>query len=124
MPRIELNLNKSDDLKKVKAQWRVGPGLVPGEPNEGLKAQLLNSPARLPDYDSYRCGTRQVGVAHLARCPPCPRKTGRRREIGQSRACPRGLRGCPRCPGSGSTSRWSRPVCWPARSGRLAGSRR
>ena len=47
MPRIELNLNKADDLKKVKAQWRVGPGLVPGEPNEGLKAQLLNTPARL-----------------------------------------------------------------------------
>ena len=37
MPRIELNLNKADDLKKVKAQWRVGPGLVPGEPNEGDK---------------------------------------------------------------------------------------
>jgi hypothetical protein len=54
MPRIELNLNKSDDLKKVKAQWRVGPGLVPGEPNEGLKAQLLNTPARLPDYDDSR----------------------------------------------------------------------
>ena len=54
MPRIELNLNKSEDLKKVKAQWRVGPGLVPGEPNEGLKAQLLNTPARLPDYDDSR----------------------------------------------------------------------
>ena len=54
MPRIALNLNKSDDLKKVKAQWRVGPGLVPGEPNEGLKAQLLNTPARLPDYDDSR----------------------------------------------------------------------
>ena len=51
MPRIELNLNKADDLKKLKAQWRVGPGLVPGEPNEGLKAQLLNTPARLADYD-------------------------------------------------------------------------
>jgi hypothetical protein len=24
---------------------------VPGEPNEGLKAQLLATPARLPDYD-------------------------------------------------------------------------
>src|SRR4029453_3673675 len=56
MPRIELNLNKADDLKKVKAQWRVGPGLVPGEPNEGLKAQLLNTPARLPDYDDSRGG--------------------------------------------------------------------
>jgi hypothetical protein len=54
MPRIELNLNRADDLKKVKAQWRVGPGLVPGEPNEGLKAQLLNTPARLADYDDSR----------------------------------------------------------------------
>jgi hypothetical protein len=51
MPRIVLNLNQADDQKKVKGQWHVGPGLVPGEPNEGLKAQLLNSPARLPDYD-------------------------------------------------------------------------
>ena len=41
MPRIELNLNKSDDLRRLRTQWRVGPGLVPGEPNEGLKAQLL-----------------------------------------------------------------------------------
>jgi hypothetical protein len=54
MPRIELNLNKADDLATVKAQWRIGPGLVPGEPNEGLKAQLLNTPARLADYDDSR----------------------------------------------------------------------
>jgi len=51
MPRIVLDLNKADDLKKVKAQWRVGPGLVPGVPNEGLTAQLLSTPARLADYD-------------------------------------------------------------------------
>ena len=51
MPRITLDLNQSEDLKKVKGQWRVGPGLVPGEPNEGLKAQLLNTPARLSDYN-------------------------------------------------------------------------
>ena len=51
MPRIVLDLNKADDLKKVKAQWRVGPGLVPGTPNEGLTAQLLSTPARLADYD-------------------------------------------------------------------------
>src|SRR4029453_15451739 len=56
MPRIELNLNRADDLKKVKAQWRVGPGLVPGEPNEGLKAQLLNTPARLGDYADWGGG--------------------------------------------------------------------
>jgi hypothetical protein len=51
MPRIALDLNKAEDLKKIRAQWRVGAGLVPGEPNEGLMAQLLNTPARLPDYD-------------------------------------------------------------------------
>ena len=51
MPRIVLDLNKADDLKKVKAQWRIGPGLVPGAPNEGLTAQLLSTPARLADYD-------------------------------------------------------------------------
>ena len=54
MPRITLDLNQADDLSKVKGQWRLGPGLVPGEPNEGLKAQLSNTPARLPDYDDSR----------------------------------------------------------------------
>jgi hypothetical protein len=54
MPRITLDLNQAEDLRKVKGQWRLGPGLVPGEPNEGLKAQLLNSPARLPDYDDSK----------------------------------------------------------------------
>jgi hypothetical protein len=54
MPRIELNLNQADDLRRVKGQWRVGPGLVPGEPNEGLRAQLLNTPARLADYDDSK----------------------------------------------------------------------
>ena len=54
MPRIALDLNQADDLQKVKGQWRLGPGLVPGEPNEGLKAQLLNTPARLADYDDSR----------------------------------------------------------------------
>lgn len=51
MPRIALDLNDPDDLKKVKAQWRIGPGLVPGQPNEGLVARLLSTPARLADYD-------------------------------------------------------------------------
>jgi hypothetical protein len=51
MPRIALDLNKATDLQQVKGQWRVAPGLVPGEPNEGLTAQLLASPARLADYD-------------------------------------------------------------------------
>ena len=46
-----LDLNKAADRQQVKGQWRVGPGLVPGEPNEGLTAQMLASPARLADYD-------------------------------------------------------------------------
>ena len=49
--RIVLDLNKAADRQQVKGQWRVGSGLVPGEPNEGLTAQLLGSPARLADYD-------------------------------------------------------------------------
>ena len=49
--RVTLDLNKAADQQQVKGQWRVGPGLVPGEPNEGLAAQMLSSPARLADYD-------------------------------------------------------------------------
>jgi hypothetical protein len=51
MPRVALDLNKAEDRQKVKGQWRVAPGLVPGEPNEGLTAQLRGTPARLADYD-------------------------------------------------------------------------
>ena len=51
MPRVALDLNNASDRSQVKGQWRVAPGLVPGEPNEGLTAQLLASPARLVDYD-------------------------------------------------------------------------
>jgi hypothetical protein len=51
MPRIALDLNSAEDRQMVKGQWRVAQGLVPGEPNEGLTAQLLASPARLVDYD-------------------------------------------------------------------------
>ena len=51
MPRIALDLNTNEASLKVKGQWRLGPGLVPGEPNEGLTAQILNSPARLQDFD-------------------------------------------------------------------------
>ncbi len=51
MPRIALDLNQNEDQQKVKGQWRVAPGLVPGEPNEGLTARLRSSPAHLPDYD-------------------------------------------------------------------------
>ncbi|HLF78073.1 MAG TPA: hypothetical protein VJB57_11360 [Dehalococcoidia bacterium] len=51
MPRIALDLNKEDDRRVVKGVWRRAPGLVPGEPNQGLLAELEASPARLADYD-------------------------------------------------------------------------
>ena len=51
MPRIALDLNKEFDRKKVKGVWRRAPGLVPGQPNQGLVAELEASPARLADYD-------------------------------------------------------------------------
>ena len=51
MPRVSLDLNTSEDRAKVKGQWRVATGYVPGEPNEGLTAQLLVSPAKQADYD-------------------------------------------------------------------------
>jgi hypothetical protein len=54
MPRVALDLNTAEGRQKVKGQWRVAPGLVPGEPNEGLTAQLLATPARLADYDDSR----------------------------------------------------------------------
>src|SRR5438876_974644 len=51
MPRVALDLNKAEDRRHVKAEWRVAPGLVPGASNEGLTAQRLASPARLADHD-------------------------------------------------------------------------
>ena len=51
MPRVALDLNNAADRDKVKGQWRVATGLVPGESNEGLTAQILGTPARLADYD-------------------------------------------------------------------------
>ena len=51
MIRVELDLEKPEDLRQVKAQWKFAQGLVPGEPNEGLKAKLSGTPARLADYD-------------------------------------------------------------------------
>ena len=52
MPRFAIDLNTADGRAKVGGRpWRVAPGLVPGEPNEGLTAQLLATPARLADYD-------------------------------------------------------------------------
>ncbi len=51
MPRVTLDLNKAEGRQSVKGEWRLGRGLVPGEPNEGLTAELPASPARLADYD-------------------------------------------------------------------------
>ena len=51
MIRVALDLENSEDLQRAKAQWKFAPGLVPGEPNEGLTARLSGSPARLADYD-------------------------------------------------------------------------
>lgn len=51
MPRVALDLNKAADRQHVKGEWRVAMGLVPGEPNQGLKAEILASPARQADYD-------------------------------------------------------------------------
>jgi hypothetical protein len=46
-----LDLTDPAVLRTVKGEWRFAPGLVPGEPNEGLVAGLAGSPARLVDYD-------------------------------------------------------------------------
>jgi len=51
MPRVTLDLMDPTALAALKGQWRFGPGLVPGEPNEGLVSQLAGSPARMPEYD-------------------------------------------------------------------------
>jgi hypothetical protein len=54
MPRVTLDLNKDSDRQKVNGQWRIGPGWAPGEPNEGLVAQMPSTPARLADYDDSK----------------------------------------------------------------------
>ena len=52
MPRVSLDLENAADLALLNAGgWRVAMGLVPGEPNQGLTAEMRESPARLPDYD-------------------------------------------------------------------------
>ena len=55
MPRVSLDLGDKGDLKVLcTTGWRMAPGLVPGEPNQGLVAELLESPARLADYDDSK----------------------------------------------------------------------
>src|ERR1700750_566190 len=52
MKRIALDLNNSEDRKKAGAtDWRWALGFVPGQPNQGLVAEIEGSPARLADYD-------------------------------------------------------------------------
>ena len=52
MPRVTLDLENAADLSVVDSTgWRIASGLVPGEPNEGLVAELRAVDARLPDYD-------------------------------------------------------------------------
>lgn len=51
MATASLDLESPEDLAVLQAQWRFGPGWVPGEPNEGLVSQAAESPARLSDYD-------------------------------------------------------------------------
>ena len=52
MPRFAIDLNSVAGRRVMGGQpWRVAPGLVPGEPNEGLTARLLAAPPRLADYD-------------------------------------------------------------------------
>ena len=51
MPRVALDLNNAADRQKVKSEWKVGEGFVPGEPNEGLTARLLSSPPREANFD-------------------------------------------------------------------------
>jgi hypothetical protein len=52
MARVSLELENTDDLNVLQAdRWRIAPGLVPGEPNQGLVAERRGSPPRLADFD-------------------------------------------------------------------------
>ena len=51
MATVSLDLESPEQLKLLKAQWRFGPGWIPGKPNEGLVSQAAESPARLAGYD-------------------------------------------------------------------------
>ena len=52
MARVSLDLDDKADLQVVGASgWRRAMGMVPGEPNQGLVAEMRGVPARLPDYD-------------------------------------------------------------------------
>ncbi len=52
MARISMNLEDKEDLKILGTSgWRRAMGLVPGQPNQGLEAELMETPARNADYD-------------------------------------------------------------------------
>lgn len=52
MARVMLDLGNKEDLKVLSTTgWRRGMGYVPGEPNQGLVAEILGSPARMVEYD-------------------------------------------------------------------------
>lgn len=51
MPRIALDLNTAAGRAAIKAQWRVADGYIPGQPNQGLVAEVLMTPAREKDFD-------------------------------------------------------------------------
>ena len=52
----ELDLENAEHLQLTNAQWRYADGLVPGEPNGGLVDRLVETPARLADYDDSGWG--------------------------------------------------------------------
>ena len=52
MARVSLDLDDRADLQVVGASgWRRAMGMVPGEPNQGLVAEMRGVDARLVDYD-------------------------------------------------------------------------
>ena len=51
-PAVVLNLDDPEDLALVNGTSKWAPGLIPGEPNEGLVAgKFIEAPPRLADFD-------------------------------------------------------------------------
>ena len=75
MVRVNLDLEKKNDLQVLGTTgWKIAMGLVPGEPNQGLVAEILGSPARLVDYDdsSWDHAARSSGSPGSKRRPVWP----------------------------------------------------
>ena len=51
MPRVALDLNSAEDCRKVKGQWRIGPGLVPASRTKVSPHSYWQRPPRLADFD-------------------------------------------------------------------------